>query len=257
MNKDYQFFCKKAAQHWGVIPEVHDEDFIFRFLVENPSFDSPEKAIKYYFNDGAKSACKLKKILVDICSIKNKEIDLLEFASGYGCVTRHLKNKIPLCTPIACDIHEKAITFIRNELKTKALLSTKYPEDLILKQSFDVVFALSFFSHMPKKSLLQWIKKLASFVKSEGFLIFTTHGLVSKDLFPNSKFDKDGFYFYPASEQKDLDTNTYGTAIVKPQYVFDQIFKNSSLSPKFFQEGYWWEHQDVYVMKIDKDESKL
>jgi 2-polyprenyl-3-methyl-5-hydroxy-6-metoxy-1,4-benzoquinol methylase len=50
----------------------------------------------------------------------------------------------------AYDIHQQAIQFIQEKLKTEAVLSASRPEDLDLNRAFDVVFALSFFSHMPK-----------------------------------------------------------------------------------------------------------
>lgn len=243
---------KVAAQSHEVSPEIHNEDMIFRFLFEHPTL-TKESAFKHYFDDGAKSAHKLKKILTEICGFENKPIELLEFASGYGCVTRHLKNIIPTCIATACDIHPEAIQFIQQHVGSATKLSTTRPEDLHFSQEFDSVFALSFFSHMPKRSFSRWLKRLVSFVKPGGFLIFTTHGLVTQKLcFPHIKYDSDGFYFAPSSEQKDLDFADYGTTISQPQYVLDCIFDIPSLALKHFQEGFWWEHQDVFVVrKID------
>jgi 2-polyprenyl-3-methyl-5-hydroxy-6-metoxy-1,4-benzoquinol methylase len=245
----YRSVCESAAQRLTVNPEIHSDDFIFRFVFENPSFESREQAIEYYFNDGANSARKLRAILTDICGFNGKRLHLLEFASGYGCVTRHIKNVIPFCLTTSCDIHEAAVRFIKGRLGQEAVISTSRPEDLYLNQSFDVVFALSFFSHMPKSTFTKWLNKLASFVKPEGYFIFTTHGLLSRVFFHNCKLDKDGFYFSTASEQKDLNEEEYGCALVKPQYVFDRIFEIPNITLRYFHEGYWWGHQDVYIFK--------
>jgi hypothetical protein len=250
----YKLYCEEQAQQLKVCPDIHPNDFIFQFLFENPSFQSKENAIQYYFNDGLKSAKKLSDLLTNICGFtENNNIRLLEFASGYGCVTRHLKNAIPFCVSTACDIHPEAIKFLQHNIVVKAELSAPRPEDLYLSPEFDVVFALSFFSHMPKVSFFRWLIKLASFVDPGGFLIFTTHGLKSrKFLSPDLKFDLDGFYYRSASEQKDINTEEYGLSCTTPQYVFRETAKIKEFTPVYFHEGYWWNHQDVYVLKNNK-----
>jgi 2-polyprenyl-3-methyl-5-hydroxy-6-metoxy-1,4-benzoquinol methylase len=207
-------------------------------------------AVDYYFYDGANSSKMLHRLLTEICGYGQKQIRLLDFASGYGCVTRHLKNHIPFCMHTACDIHPEAVRFIEDKLSVNTVLSTHKPEDLNMKKTYDVVFALSFFSHMPKSSFSRWLRKLASIVKPEGFLIFSTHGLVSRRKhFNKCKFDEEGFYFRHSSEQKDLDTAEYGMTVVRPEYVLEQIFKTPNLTLKYFHEGYWWNHQDIYIAK--------
>jgi SAM-dependent methyltransferase len=248
---EYKEILERAAQQWRVSPEIHPDDFLFQWLCCQDGFESKEKAIQNYFNDGANSAQELAKILAEVCGLGEKPLSLLEFASGYGCVTRHIRNVMPLCSTTACDIHPAAVEFVKNALKTDAILSNVVPEDLVLGETFDVVFALSFFSHMPKNSFLRWLRKLASFVRPEGFLIFTTHGLVSRRLWlQDYEFDQDGFFFHPDSEQKDLSPLDYGAAFVKPQYVFGGIFETPNLNLKYFREGYWWNHQDVYIVKV-------
>ena len=247
---NYKGVCENASQRWKVTAEIHPDDFIFHFLFNNPSFQSKEKAIEYYFSDGFNSANKLYSILQDICGFNGeKEINVLEFASGYGCVTRHIKNVIPFSVITACDIHPQAVQFIKESLGTEAVLSASRPEDLSIYQEFDVVFALSFFSHLPSKTFSRWLRKLVSFVKSGGYFIFTTHGLESRKFIPECQFDKDGFYFQSSSEQKDLDPKEYGLSCTLPKYVLARIFEDPKGVLKYFHEGYWWKHQDVFIIE--------
>jgi hypothetical protein len=207
-------------------------------------------AIEYYFNDGFSSAQKLLSILKEICGFDGEEkLGLLEFASGYGCVTRHINNVIPFCVTTACDIHQQAVEFIQEKLKTEAVLSASRPEDLDLSKAYDVVFALSFFSHMPKATWARWFNTLLSKVKKGGFFIFTTHGWLSRKHFGFPEFDNDGFWFGKYSEQKDLDTADYGQTVVTPSFVFQQAAKNPDGRIVSFREGYWWKHQDLYIVK--------
>ncbi|MBI5694201.1 MAG: class I SAM-dependent methyltransferase [Nitrospirae bacterium] len=246
----YATACEEAARPHNVKADIHPDDFIFRFLFNNTCFPTKESAISYYFNDGRGSANKLLGLLNDVCGYDGgREISVLEFASGYGCVTRHLKDVMPFAKTTACDIHEQAVKFIRERLDGDAVLSASRPEDLRLGQTYDVVFALSFFSHMPKTTSSRWMSQLASHVKPGGHLIFTTHGFKSLKNFPDCVFDEEGFFFRPSSEQKDLDVSEYGQTCVMPQYVFSRAFEIQGLASAYFREGYWWNHQDTYVFR--------
>lgn len=133
----------------------------FHFSSKNSSFQNLDCAVEYYFEDGARSAEKLRRLLEDSCSWQGKPIKLLEFASGYGCVTRHLRNFLPEAAVVSCDIHPEAIRFIAEELAVGgAVLSSSVPEQLSLPEKYDVIFALSFFSHMPKATWIRWYNAL-------------------------------------------------------------------------------------------------
>ena len=240
---------ESVAQPLEVIPEIHPDDFIFDFLVHNPVFESVEAAVGYYFTDGASSAKKLRALLSDVCKLGNVPFSLLEFASGFGCVSRHLVNAIPSCELTASDIHPEAIRFLRNVLGVDAIPSTASPEDFPAEKTFNVVFALSFFSHMPKPTFTRWIRTLVHLLNDQGFLLFTTHGFASRKYFPHCEFDADGFFFDPSSEQKDLSPTEYGTSVVTPGYVFSQIFTFPDCHILYFHEGFWWEHQDLYILR--------
>lgn len=246
----YHSIIAEEAAALGVSSEIHQDDFIFRFLFENPSFTSKENAIKYYFNDGQNSAKIISEILFTTCKFDHiQKIRLLEFASGYGCVTRHLKKTIPQVEIIACDIHNEAVDFISKRLAVSAMISASQPEQLKMKNKYDAVFALSFFSHMPKTSFTRWMKQLLSFTKPGGFLIFTTHGQQSIKFLPNVQFDQSGFWFQTSSEQKDLDTTEYGLACTRPEFVIGQIFSTPGASLVKYEEAFWWKHQDLYIIQ--------
>ena len=106
---------------------------------------SHQKAIDYYFKDGQNSAQILLNLITSLYPPTGNPIKLLEFASGYGCVTRHLLNLQANLSITACDIHEEAISFIENKLNNSSILSHPEPEQLKLDSStYDIVFVYPF-----------------------------------------------------------------------------------------------------------------
>jgi SAM-dependent methyltransferase len=244
----------RYADETGVASDIHPDDLIFRFVVEYPGFLTNEQAVKYYFHDGANSAKKLGNLLFSRLGVKRSaDTSLLEFASGYGCVTRHLSRELAPAKIISCDIHGAACTFIESAIGVETIRSATKPEDLEIENgSFDVVFALSFFSHMPEHTWGRWLKSLFDKLKPGGYLIFTTHGMTTWENLGKPVIPEAGLWFTPSSEQKDLDVAEYGSTIVTPEYVkraVENILHQSVLS---MDAAEWWGHQDLYVVRNSK-----
>lgn len=251
LSPELSALCINSAKKHGVVPEIHPDDFIFQFLINNPCFPGHREAVDYYFDDGGNSVRKLGDLIYsDLKFQKERPVKLLEFASGYGCITRHFSQQLPNVLVTSCDIHSEAIHFIRDRFSVETLLSESVPEKLVLKEEYDVVFALSFFSHMPESSWGRWIKTLFSGVKENGFLIFTTQGKESaKKFFNNPVLSHRGFWFLPDSEQKDLNKDEYGQTIVTPDFVIGELYRQIRAPMVMYRYAFWWEHQDLYVIQ--------
>lgn len=248
MNLTSDLPSEKLASDLNISPVIHAEDLIYRFLEEHPGIAKP---LDHYFSDGRKSAVLLRSLVErDTHVDASKGWDLLEFASGYGCVTRHFAETLPEADVTSCDIHEQAVEFIQDMLGTNAVISHADPDFLWLGREFDIVFALSFFSHMPIGSWARWLKALFRHVRPGGSLIFTTHGYVSNEKLYNNLVDlgENGFWFEPSSEQKDLSVAEYGTTITSTEFVTRQIFKHLHAPIALAAPGLWWGHQDVYIV---------
>ena len=237
------------AARYGVVADIHQQDFIWHFIRTHPSFASEEAALTYYFSDGARSAQQLAAVLGEWYA-EPTPYALLEFAAGYGCVTRHLAGALPHARVTACDIHPAAVTFLRETLDTPAVLSHTVPEAAVLGGPYAVVFALSFFSHMPRATWTRWLHALVAAGAPGGLLVFTTHGWASRVHLGEPRLPLDGFWFQATSEQQDLDTADYGSTIVTPAFVVQQV---APLAPAVrlvaFREAAWWGHQDLYILR--------
>lgn len=241
------------ADSYGIRPEIHAEDYIFHALYEKfYNYDLFEAARKYYLI-GHVNAGKIADLATQWLTPTNssRPLSVMDFASGYGCVARHLCKALPDANCVAVDIHEKAVAFNRQILAVESQLSASSPQRLHLeRQAQDVVFALSFFSHIPKRNFVPWLRALGSLVREEGLLIFSTHGRESHRLMPAIAVNRKGYGFAQISEQKDLPTSEYGMTVTYPPFVLHALETLSNeFEIVFFSKAYWWTHQDCFVLR--------
>jgi SAM-dependent methyltransferase len=236
-------YTSKAAARFDVPSPIHRSDLIFQFLCS--AFGDPVKAVEYYFADGAKSAAKFDSTVRRWSKVARPRV--LEFASGYGCVTRHLaKLNFDLTSS---DIHPQANGFISSLLNVPAVQSVDTPEEFPAG-GYDVVFALSFFSHMPRRTWGRWLASLHGALNEGGLLIFTTHGQTTLDTqWKDVRTDDTGYWFRNQSEQTDLDGETYGSTVTTQPFVGREVARLRDAKLLEFRPGGWWEHQDLYVVQ--------
>ena len=226
---------------------VHNEDFMFRFIEAHPAFvNNLSAAVDYYMGDARESATKLQQICERYFDDTSK-LNLLEFASGYGRITRCLdKNRFNIT---ACDIHVDAIQYIMNNIGVNTVLSTTCPEEFNTGIHYDVVFALSFFTHMPDNTFGRWLQILYNHVAPGGIFVFTTHGRIANETSFNFT-THEGYAFKPQSEQNDLSVDDYGTTVSLYEYVDATCKKYINATPAEWHEGFWHANiQDVYIIK--------
>jgi hypothetical protein len=244
---DWADLRRRIAGEHGVSPNVHGDDMLWQFVLGHPAFAQPEDAVRYYFADGATSAHKLGAIAQDALAGR-EAFTLMEFASGYGMVTRHLRGALPGASTVTCDIHEAAVAFIGENLRTPAIISRHQPEECELGGPYDIVFALSFFSHMPPSTFGRWLGALYRAVAPGGALVFTTHGLASAASLGDPEIPESGHWFKPESEQHDLEGVSYGSALTTPECVVRELFAATGAPLMRYRPAHWWGHQDLYVV---------
>jgi SAM-dependent methyltransferase len=232
-----------AAARFGVRPEIHIHDNLFLFLTgQQPAAE----AVSAYFDDGRLSGEMLVAILEELGTVLGSDDSLLEFASGHGRVTRHLPDLFPSSRIVACDIHPSAVEFVSTTLGVESVMSSAHSEGLQLGEEFDVVFALSFLSHVAPAIWQGWVHALTRCVKTGGLLVFTTHGRGSA---PARGLGDFGSSWYGGhSDQPDLDEDVYGTSIVTEEFVAEAVAA-AGLELLRFLPAYWWGHQDCYVYR--------
>lgn len=243
---------ERLASRFGVVGDIHEQDMLFDFLVRNVYMADPGRAVDAYFEDGEDSCRRF----AELCREHGQDTvrTVLEFAAGYGRVARHAHRFLPDVQWTCCDIHPLAVDHARSRIGLEGLLSSSRPETLDLQgRRFDAVFALSFFSHMPHATFGPWLRRLFDAVSPNGLLIFTTAGEVSaknrrKRGLP-TEFNEDGHAWYQASDQRDLSLAEYGTSYATFAYVHRMLEHLSEASLIRYQQGWWWTHQDLYILR--------
>jgi SAM-dependent methyltransferase len=231
------------AAKFGVSPDIHGDDFLFQYLVEVQTEPAKARALvtEHYFFDGDRSAKRLDDLIREYHPrAATRRLSLFEFASGYGCVSRHLHKMNDRYDLVACDIHEQAVAFLGERMAVSAMLSHSDPRKFNPGAKYDIVFALSFFSYMPYRTFGAWIEALFATLADDGLLIFTTHGRIAHDDMSHPALAPGGYWFLTSSEQEDLLTDEYVAMIATPFYVMDQIARCPQAALILFQEGLWW-----------------
>jgi SAM-dependent methyltransferase len=224
--------------------EIHSEDYIFWNIYDRTPQDKCDTASVEYLDGGLACAKFFSDLISEVRPTKGLRI--LEFAAGFGRVTRHMKALRPECTIFGSDIHPAAVTFMKDRLNIEAFASSSNPDDFDGAGRFDVIYVISFFTHMPKRTWSLWLAALAKHLLPEGILIFTTHGYPSLPVIRrNVNLDSEGFWFAPFSEQRDLDTAEYGLTVTNFDFVHKQCEALGLRLNRFVESGSGY--QDLYV----------
>ena len=102
---------------------------------------------------------------------------VLDFGCGCGRVLVYFK-KAAGCEMTGSDIDAEAIAWCKNNLKDfgNFIHNNTIPPLPIADSSFDFVYSISVFTHLPKQMQFQWLKELQRVTKPGGFLLLTTRG---------------------------------------------------------------------------------
>ena len=140
---------------------------------------------------------------------------VLDFASGYGRLTRHLIQRVPAERVWISDIQAGGVEFQVSTFGVHGFVSAAEPKNLACDRKFDLVFVASLFSHLPHRTFSSWLDRLYSLLTDRGILVFSVHDISLTDKRP----DRRGMAFIAQSESDRLDPNAYGTSYVSESYV--------------------------------------
>ena len=141
----------------------------------------------------------------------------LDFACGYGRVTRYLIEEIQPGRIWVSDIYTGAVDFQVKQFGVNGFYSETEPARLAFPGKFEVIYVGSLFSHLPATRFREWLSTLYSVLDEDGILIFSTHG---DSVRPQAmRMDSSGFAFSGNSESGSLSPEEYGSTYVSGSWV--------------------------------------
>lgn len=203
-----------------------------------------------FFEDGANDARQIKDIAARFRIART--MAALEFASGYGRISRHLSSHFSNLT--CADIHPGAVDFLRDHMGLNAILSTDNPSKFEPGRTYDFIFVVSLFSHLPDYLFGPWLGRLYSLLNPGGLLMFTTNGEIAarkQPLLAQNLDAESGFGFLKISDQPDLDFSIYGSSTALPAYVKRRVTIDTQDKAKVvdFTPAAWWNTQDQWIIR--------
>jgi SAM-dependent methyltransferase len=235
--------CQEALRT-GANPSIHQRDEMYEFFFYRNQRDR-DRSVTMYLHSGFLIWATLREVLAwhfapgrDPVHPENPGRDpvrpgqcgvwrirsLLDFAGGYGRVTRFIAAELGPEKVWSAEINQEALDFQQRHFGVHTLLSSAAPEAFGCDRRFDVVLACSLFTHLPRERFIGWMHKLLGLLAPGGILLFSVHdeslqvvrsggGALGGDTLAG------GFRFEPESESAVLPAHEYGSTWVSEPFV--------------------------------------
>lgn len=213
---------RPRVARWEALNRAIDErDDMLDFAMQLFDRDR-DAALASYFQNGLEQFEIVKHIAAWRARAPRR---MLDFASGYGRLTRFLVHEHLADEITVSDILEGGMEFQAREFGVRTILSTAFPENFHAPEKYDLIFVASLFTHLPPSTFGPWLRRLADLLEPEGLLVFSVH---DESIAPEKVGE--GINFAEHSESRVLDASDYGSTWVTEAYVREQV---AAIDPQF------------------------
>ncbi|MGL5081240.1 MAG: methyltransferase domain-containing protein [Microcoleaceae cyanobacterium] len=236
-------------------PSPHDfksaiaaEDEMFLYLLDELDDRNSDRALLGYFTSGKMIFRAIQQLVKWHFGDFDKVSSLLDFACGYGRLTRFLIQEVSPEKIWVSDIYPEAVQFQSEYFGVHGVPSAANPDNYNLDHQFDCIIVGSLFSHLPEKTFISWMQKLYTLLNPQGLLIFSVLG--ESTMPAHVKIGSEGILFSSdSSESRSLDKTVYGTTCVTEAFVRQVIEQVSQghASIQRIPQG-MCHYQDFYVV---------
>ena len=103
---------------------------------------------------------------------------VLDFGCGCGRVIRYLRHVFPGRELVGTDVDREAIAWSSGQLSHLGtfLVNGEWPPLAFPDERFDLVCAISIFTHLPEKMQFAWLGELQRVTRKGGYALLTVHG---------------------------------------------------------------------------------
>lgn len=180
--------------------------------------------IDTFLNVGKVYAQDIETALMKIGKNLNSFHEILDFGCGCGRTLMRFASYSKSTQFYGTDIDAEAISWCRNNIDfakfnvNESSPPLEYPSDF-----FDLIYAISVFTHLNEDNQFRWLRELNRIVKPSGILILTLHGRYywekNLDIKNIAKMEKEGFVFIIDNTFKGIFPEWYQTAYHNEKYV--------------------------------------
>jgi len=226
---------------------IHPKDEMFKFMKKEG------KKIQHYIQSGDDTVKivmnYVKKLNPSLLS--NKKV--LDYGCAHGRITRHITKKFKPSLLVGADVWDSGIEFCSEQFGSNSFLISNDNPISNLGEQFDIIIAISVFSHLPPKRFHENLKALYQSLSNEGLFFFSTHGNYFKDF--NNLTLKDGYFYGPLGKDPNhtdgrLSGDEYSFMCVAKDFVDKQLQQAGLEMIEFKEMGIG--KQDLFIAKKSK-----
>lgn len=174
---------KRAAERIGVIDSLYTaRRHLTDALSDAGGGDLPPPGLRslvagspdaeWFVNAGRTSAAALAATAATRgFDVHDPTVDVLDFGCGCGRTSRHWQRPIH-----GTDIRPELVAWCANHLPGSYAVNDPEPPTRYPDSSFDVVYAVSVFTHLTVERQRRWLAEFARIIRPSGILMLTTHG---------------------------------------------------------------------------------
>ncbi len=207
-----------------------DDDLVqhgMRQVAEKGSAFRYYHSLELYYNGGERNVSEIESILAALGAPLGDAGSILEFACGYGRVTRHLVRRVRPEKLTVSDIDRSAVDFVTRTFGVRGRYSTTEPEQLVDDGRYHLILVVSLFSHLPIQTWTRWLKRLNELLMPDGLLVFSTLPWQPGDSPPipeqTEAFELGLLYSEQNETRGRLTGDEYGTSFVRTEFVLDAV----------------------------------
>ncbi|MBK8442997.1 MAG: class I SAM-dependent methyltransferase [Sphingobacteriales bacterium] len=218
----------------------------FKFPPDYFLYETYKLDYKQYKEDGYVSAKEVYEWTKDYLP---HNASVLEWGCGVARIVRHLKTISNSNFKIfACDINNEMIVWNKNNIDDVEFKTIEYepPTDYV-KNTFDLVYGLSVFTHIEGSKQKDWITEISRILKPKGIFLFTTHGTNYFDKLSDaqmSELNLNGFYTTTFGQKGHRMMTTYNDCkkfkeLLENEFEVVEFFEGKNFKEKFGGQDLW------------------
>jgi SAM-dependent methyltransferase len=207
-------------------------------------------AFTQYFGIALQQYDAARQIMQSMFGVDARDIEVLDFACGYGRLLRFLSLAAPPERLWASELQSDAVAFVGSAFGVRTLASHADPAQFEPGRRFDFIWVASLFSHLPATLFDAWLAKLISLLSPRGVLCFSVRDVA---LLPAGAASPEGGLVYSGdSENADLGSDIYGTTYADENRVRRSLHKaTGDARPLHRLRRALANEQDLYVVAAD------